>query len=149
MKKTINYSFLIIVLLISTSFALKRNAEGQVMVYGIVTTTQCSSDGYYTYKYKIVDADDEYSAKTALKNDLENQYPSGKVRVSSSKYDFGASASNVCILKWQKKNNGCGYNVLIFSFGKTEDDAYNRAETKKKTWADAGASSSVVEQRSF
>ena len=64
----------------------------------------------------------------------------------SSKFDFGTSATNMCVIKWGKVNNNCGYDVVSVHFGTTEADALNRAIKHKNLWAGNNVSYSIMTQ---
>ena len=133
------------------SFRSKTDKDGLVMIYGVVYTTACkSSETYQHYEYKVV-SEAVYNAEaTKMKLELQKTYPAAKrIKVSSSKFDFGNSATDMCILKWTNTNNGCSYDVVWVQFGTSEQDAVDRAVKHKKEWADNKANYVVLVQKKF
>lgn len=147
MKRVFQLSFLF-VCIACLSFVEKKSNENRVMVYGIVYTTQCNSNSYFAYEYKLVEDREVAQAKTDMENYFEQTYPNRKFRIGTSSFDYGPSATNVCIYTWEKKEyNGCTYTVMAFQFGKTETEAYERAVKNKNTWGGENARMRIVEQK--
>lgn len=150
MKKTLKSIIVLVIILITmSSFVLKNNSKAvnKVMVYGLVYTNKCNTEAYEYFSYKVVDASNYYQEEKALEAELKNEYPNAKkIRVGSSKFDFGTSATNMCVIKWGKENNNCGYDVVSVHFGTTEADALNRAIKHKNMWAGSNASYSIMTQ---
>jgi hypothetical protein len=130
------------------SFRPKENIA-QVMIYGIVYTTACNSyETYQHYRYKLVPESSYNAERNVMRKELESRYPNAKrIRVESSRYDYGSAATNMCIIKWTNTKNNCQYDVLSVHFGKTEQEALNKATSHKSEWADRGAPSSIVIQK--
>ncbi len=150
MKKSIFLTIVITTSIICMSFTkeLKIATSNQIMLYGIAYTKQCNSEVYRTYTTKLIDADDYYEEKEKMESYLENGYPnSSRVKVSSSKFDFGTSATNMCIIKWTKKNNDCYYDVLYVAFGTSQQDAYSRAEKQKNSYGGVNANYMILDQK--
>lgn len=130
-------------------FTPKTEKAGQVMIYGIVYTNACtSSETYQHYTYNLVNPEIYSKEMDKMKLELQQKYPNAKrIKVGSSKFDLGSSATNMCIIKWTNNNNKCSYDVLWIQFGITEQDALDRAIKHKKEWADSKANHSVLEQK--
>ncbi|TDO99097.1 hypothetical protein [Flavobacterium sp. 245] len=149
MKKRSLYATTLLLLLITmSSFVLKNNANEQVMIYGLVYSNRCNTETYEFFSHKLVDASNYYQEEKDLETTLKSKYPNAKrIRVGSSKFDFGKSASNMCVIKWAKENNNCGYDVVSVHFGTTEADALNRAIKHKNLWAGSNASYTILMQK--
>lgn len=149
MKKKFNLiATALIVLLTMSSFVLKnKQASNKVVVYGLVYTNKCNTEAFEYFSHKLVNANNYYQEEKKLESELRSEYPNAKrIRVGSSRFDFGTSARNMCVIKWGKQNNNCGYDVVSVHFGTTESDALNRAIKHKNLWAGSNASYSFVTQ---
>ncbi len=147
--KKVLLPLLALLILTLTSFVLKPKATpSQVMVYGIVYTNQCNSEAYEYFTYKTVAESDYQQAQRNMESLLRDEYPNAKrIKVSSSRYDYGNSATNMCVIKWKSKNNNCTYEFASVSFGKTEAEALNKAIDKKNMWAGQNASYVIISQK--
>lgn len=134
---------------LATTFAFKNKQSNQVMIYGIAYTTACkSSETYQNYRHRLVPESNYNTAMELMKKEIQNQFPNAtRIKVGSSKYDYGSSASNMCIIKWVNTSNNCQYSVLSVHFGKTEQEALDKANSHKKEWADRDATSSILVQK--
>ena len=102
------------------------------------------------YKYRIVDAKDEYTAKKELEKDLDDNYSTAeRIKMGSSSYDFGPNASAMYVYEFSKTENNCTYSVLMIQFGKDTSDAYNRAVSTKNTWGGKDAQMDQLESITF
>lgn len=130
------------------SFKGKEKID-QVMIYGIAYTTACKlSETYQNYRYKLVPESNYTVAMELMKKELQNQFPTAtRIKVGSSKYDYGASATNMCIIRWTNTNKNCQYFVLSVHFGKTEQEALDKAISHKKEWADKDAPYNIQDQK--
>lgn len=149
MKTKRNLLLALIALVITmSSFIIPKSTTTQVMVYGIVYTNQCNSEAYEYYTYKVVNESNYQQEQRNMESELKSDYPNAKrIKVSSSRYDYGASATNMCIIKWQVNNNNCSYQYAAAYFGKTESEALNNAINKKNTWAGQNANYSILTQK--
>jgi hypothetical protein len=145
-NKQKSYAVLLILLITMSSFITKKqSATDQVMIYGIVYTNQCNSEAYEYYTYKVVGESSYHQEERNMESKLRNDYPNAKrIKVGSSRFDYGKSATNMCIIKWQVKGNNCTYHFAAAYFGKSESDALNNAISKKNTWAGQNASYSIL-----
>lgn len=134
---------------LATIFAFKNKQSNHVMIYGIAYTTACkSSETYQNYRYKLVLESSYNTAMELMKKEIQNQFPNAtRIKVGSSKYDYGSSATNMCIIKWTNTINNCQYPVLSVHFGKTEQEALDKAIEHKKEWADRDAAYSILVQK--
>jgi hypothetical protein len=147
MKKISFFTIVTVMTLICMSFTKEpRNAvSNQIMLYGVAYNKQCNSDAFRAYSTKKIDINDFIEEKVKMESYLENGYPnSSRIRVSSSKYDFGESATNMCIIKWTKKSNDCYYSVLYVAFGTSHQDALNSAIKQKDSYGGQNAEYSIV-----
>jgi hypothetical protein len=111
----------------------------QMMLYGIAYK-KCGNqrETYLFHMHKLVNIK-EYTKKMRDKFEiqLKEMAPGAdRVRISTSKFDFGPSASNMCIIKWVNNFKDCDQEVLYFAFDTTEEGAYNRAIKQKNIWAE-------------
>lgn len=151
-------TLLTIFLLAITSFAnlstkpstVKPNRAGKIVVYGVAYFKKCNSEVPKYYKYRIVDAKDEYTAKKELEKDLDYNYSTAlRIKMGSSSYDFGPAASAMYVYDFSKTENNCSYSVLMIQFGKDTNDAYNRAVGAKNTWGGKDAQMDQIESITF
>jgi hypothetical protein len=150
MKTKKNTLVMVIVLLTTlSSFIIKpRTTTNQVMVFGIVYTNQCNSEAYEFFSSKLVDEGNYYQEQKDLETNLKREYPNAKrIRTGSSKFDFGSSATNMCVIKWKGGNSNCSYDVVSVHFGTTEADALNRAIKHKNMWGGTNVSYSIMTQK--
>lgn len=78
---------------------------------------------------------------------MKDWYPKAtRIRMGSSASDY-STASNVCVIKWVNNSNNCSYNVISVLFGKTRQEAFDKAIALKKEWADNNANYSILEQK--
>jgi hypothetical protein len=141
---------LAVLLITLSSFIVKNNSNqsNQVMLYGVVYTTKCNTEASMTFVTKLVSANNYNADQDDFKKQLQTWYPNAsRIRVSSSKYDYGNSASNSCVISWTKNNNNCSYKVISVCFGKTEQEALNKAIDLKNTWAGSNTNYNIEEQK--
>lgn len=125
-----------------------KELDKQVMIYGIVYVQECNSESVKTYTYKFVSAINYISERQALEKSLRKLHPNAKrIQMSSSKFQYGDKASNVCILGWTKKENNCTYSVVNMSFGETQAEALENAIKNKNIWAGSKADYEIKEQK--
>lgn len=147
MKKAFQFLF-VLACLACLSFVGKKKTANQVIVYGIVYTTVCNSDSYYSHTYKLVDASRVWEAKREMEQYLADEYPGKKFRVSSSDYDCGPECNNMCIYSYYKKSySGCSYSVVGFAFSRSQEAAYDKALKNTSLWSDGSGKMRVVEQK--
>lgn len=144
-KRNLLLTLTVLVLTMSSFIVKPKSVSNQVMVYGIVYTNQCNSEAFEYYTYKVVEESNYQQEQRNVESELRNDYPNAKrIKVSSSRYDYGSSATNMCIIKWQVKGYNCTYQYAAAYFGKSESDALNNAISKKNTWAGQNASYSIL-----
>jgi len=138
---------LVLVFALATGFAFKNKQSNTVMIYGVVYTDKCNSENAHSYLTKVVSRDNYYAEQQEMKKKLQDWYPNAtRIRMGSSASDYG-TASNVCVIKWTNNNNNCSYNVISVLFGKTQQEAINKAISHKKEWADANSPYTILEQK--
>lgn len=151
MKIRTNVLLLLLLILVAmSSFDSNRKIKfsNQVMVYGLVYTNHCNSEAYEFFSSKLVDANNYYEEQKKIEAYLKSAYPNAKkIRTGSSKHDFGNTASNMCVIKWQSGNINCSYDVVSVHFGITQADALNRAIKHKNTWGGANVGYSIMTQK--
>jgi hypothetical protein len=150
MKKTSFFTIVTVMAFIFLSFTkeTRKAASGQIMLYGVAYTAQCNTEAYKTYTYQLIDTADYNKEKQNLEAQLNNWEPNAtRIRVSSSKYDFGESATNMCVIKWSKKSNNCSYEVVYVAFGSSHEDALNRAIKQKNSYGGSDVSYSILENK--
>jgi hypothetical protein len=150
MKKSLILTAIVVISIFCFSFIVKtkNTNSNQIMLYGIAYGKQCNSEAYMYYTYRLIDADDSYSEKENMQSDLEDWYPNAtKIKVSTSKFDYGQSASNMCIIKWTNKSANCYYDVIYVAFGANQQDAYNRAEKQKNSYGGYDVSYQILDQK--
>lgn len=147
-KRNLLLVFIVLVITMSSFIMKPQSTIGQVMVYGIVYSNQCNSEAFEYYTYKVVGESNYQQEQRNMESELRDDYPNAKrIKVSSSRYDYGSSATNMCIIKWQTKSNNCSYEFASVSFGKTESEALNNAINKKNTWGGQNANYSILTQK--
>lgn len=151
LKKVSMATVLILIMSLTSSFMVKQNstAQNRVMIYGVVyNDKQCpGGEASIAYATKMVSSD-SYAVKTEFQNELKASYPnSTRVRVSSSSYDYSSSATNSCVISWMKTNNNCSYKVISVLFGKTQQEALDKAIKHKNTWAGSNTNYTIEEQK--
>ena len=136
------------IVFLTQSFIAKQKTN-QVMIYGIAYTTACkSNETYQNYRYKLVPESNYSNAMELMKKELIDQFPNAtRIKVGSSKFDYGNSATNMCIIRWTNTNNNCQYFVLSVHFGKTEQEALDKAISHKKEWANKDAPYNIQDQK--
>ncbi len=153
MTKALMLAFVSVMLLAGTAFISKKKSMNAdtVMVYGIVYVEKCNSEAYRYYAYEYANGDNYNDKQTKLKESLERDYPNAKrIRVGSSKKDFGNSAKGMCIIKWQKTGqNNCKYEFAAAYFGESGSDAYSKAMNEKNKWAGKDAYYTMLEEISW
>jgi hypothetical protein len=140
---------LLILLVTLSSFITKeKGLPSQVMVYGLVYSNQCNSEAYEFFSSKLVDVNNYYQEQKDLEAYLKSEYPNAKrIRMGSSKYDFGATASNMCVIKWKGGTTNCSYDVVSVHFATTEAEALNKAIKHKNMWGGSTVSYSIMTQK--
>lgn len=147
--KRILLPILTVLLVTMSSFIIKNKTKssGEVMIYGVMYINKCGREASMTYATKVVSANNVTRAKAEFKSQLEDSYPNAsRIRVSSSDFDFGISASNSCVISWTKTNNNCSYKVISVLFGRTEQEALDKAIKHKNTWAGSNTSHTIEKQ---
>lgn len=107
-----------------------------MLIYGLVHRMQCGSEVAYKWRYSIVNANAETSAKQNIKEDLNAENPGSPwVMVSSSSYDYNTDAKAVCIVKYFKKAGTRSYSGYSIDFGETRKEAFDNATENEDEWA--------------
>ncbi|MDP3916228.1 MAG: hypothetical protein Q8R96_21080 [Bacteroidota bacterium] len=120
----------------------------KVMLFGFVYMQKCNSEEVEYHTELLVDESSYVEESKKLETELTKEHPNAKrITVGSSKFDYGSSATNMCLIKWRGGSKACGYYVLSISFGKTQQDALNNAMKKKNTYADSNVAFEIVEQK--
>lgn len=128
-------------------FAFKNKQSDLVMIYGVVYTDKCNSENSFSYLTETVSKDNYYAEQQKMKKKLQSWYPDAtRIRMGSSASDY-STATNVCVIKWVNNSNNCSYNVISVLFGKTRQEALDKAIALKKEWAQANATYSILEQK--
>lgn len=148
-KKTLILGAIALLLVLSSAFGTKEKTENRVLIYGIVYTQECNSESYQYFSHELVDAGNYPEKQKELESRLWKAYPNAKkIKMGSSKYDYGGSATNMCVIQWEKEGRkGCFFKVISISFGKSQTEADNKAIEKKNTWAGIHTSHSIIEQK--
>lgn len=132
MKKILLF-ILVIASIGLASFTIKKSERAtMVFVYGLVINYGCDDQPETTvdYKYSIVE-ESKYKKETeVIRNNLLEQYPKSKrVETGSSFYQYGAEAAAVVIMKQSVQYpNRCQYFNYIFGWGKSAEEALNKAQ---------------------
>lgn len=150
MRKSSFFTIVTVMAFICMSFTKEPRiaASSQIMLYGVAYTTQCNTEAYKTYTHQLIDPADYNKEKQIMEAQLNNWEPNAtRIRVSSSKYDFGESATNMCVVKWSKKSNNCTYEVVYVAFGTSQQDALDRAIKQKNSYAGSDANYSILENK--
>jgi hypothetical protein len=117
------------------------------MLYGIVYEENCVIKAYKTFQCKLINESDAYAEKENLSSELNKKFPKATdLRVNTSKSDYGSSATNICVIKWQVKGYKCNYEFAAAYFGKSESEALNKAIFEKNKFAGKNASYTILEQ---
>lgn len=124
-----------------------RKESGQVMLYGYVYGTTCNSEVVIAHTTRLVNADVYQQEVKNMETELHNANSGAKIKVGNSKYDYGPSAKNMCMIKWQSGTAQCKYWVTTVSFGKTQQEALDKAMKKKNDYAARNAEYSIVEEK--
>ena len=136
-------------LIMSLALSPKKNVDNQVMIYGIVYMQECNSESYQYFTNELVDASNYYVKQKEMETRLRKSHPNAKkIRVGSSKNDYGTSATNMCVIQWEKEaSNFCYYKVVAVAFGKSQSEASNNAIEKKDTWGGKNTNYSILESK--
>jgi hypothetical protein len=148
LKKAVMIILIATTIIVSFAFRTEMKADNKVMIYGIVYTKICNSEAFQYYSRELVDEKNYNDKQKELEISLWKSYPKAeRIKMGSSANDYGYSATNMCIIQWEKEmSNNCFYKVIAFSFGRTQADAYNKAIEKKNTWAGENAKYTIHEQ---
>lgn len=152
MKTTLKLFLVVLVFGFTTAFVTNEKAKTSetVMVYGIVYVDRCGSEAYQYYAYEFANTDNYYQVQTELKATLERNYPNAeRIRVSSSKYDYGSEAKAMCIIKWQRESNDCYYEFAAVYFGETSSEASNKAISEKNKWAGTNSNYTILKTHNW
>ncbi|MDQ3072604.1 MAG: hypothetical protein M3Q97_05015 [Bacteroidota bacterium] len=134
--------------MISVQFAFTTKQEStQVMLYGYVYGTMCNTEVVDNWQTRLVSAENYSESANEMENELMADNPGANVRVGSSRYDYGPSADHMCLIQWQSGSKDCKYWVFSISFGQTQEEALNKAMSKKNEWANADAQYNIVSQK--
>lgn len=149
MKKVVIIGAMALMLVVTSAFITNEKTENQVMIYGIVYTQECNNESYLYFTNELVDASNYYEKQNEMETRLWKSHPNAKkIRVGSSKNDYGTSATNMCVIQWEKEaSNYCYYKVVAVAFGKSQSEASNNAINKKNTWAGKNTNYVVLESR--
>lgn len=136
-------------LVISTASSPKKNTDNQVMIYGIVYTQECSNQSFQYFTNELVDADNYYEKQNEMEADLWKSHPKAKkIKMGSSKSEYGSSATNMCVIQWKKEGSSfCLYNVVTVSFGKSQSEALEKAIKTKNDWAGKETNYTILESK--
>lgn len=146
-KITLLPILIFLVITLSSVTPKRESSTAKVIVYGIVYVQECNFEAFGGMTYNIVEASSYKEAQRTMEASLKTQYPNAKrIRISSSRYDYGKSATNMCIIRWESKMYKCSYEVVSIYFGKTEAEALNTAIEEKNAWAGKGVSYSIIKQ---
>ncbi|PRZ23309.1 hypothetical protein [Flavobacterium granuli] len=147
-KRNLLLTAIVLVITMSSFIIKPKSITNQVIIYGLVYSNQCNSDAYEFFSSKLVDVNNYYQEQKDLEAYLKSEYPNAKrIKMGSSKYDFGATASNMCVIKWKGGTTNCSYDVVSVHFGTTETDALNRAIKHKNMWGGSNVSYSIMTQK--
>lgn len=117
------------------------------MIYGVVYAKECNTEASIYYETKLVSTENLYQTKEAFKKQLESEYSnSSRVRVSDAHFDYGKTASHICVISWTKTVNNCTYKVISAKFGTTEQSALDNAIKHKNTWAGSNTAYRIEKQ---
>ena len=148
----IKLSLVALIFATTTAFVSSEKAKNSetVIVYGIVYVDKCGSEAYQYYAYEFANTDNYYEVQSELKASLESNYPSAdRIRVSSSKYDYGNDARAMCIIKWQRESNDCYYEFAAVYFGETSTEASNKAVSEKNKWAGTNSNYTILKTHNW
>lgn len=148
--QTITWLFAMVVVFFTLSAfkATPKVVNDQVMIYGIVYLEECGSETALSHVAKLVPSDNYYKEQQNLEALLQSSYPNAKkIQMSSSKFQYGNNASNMCVMQWYIRDMSCTYNVIKISFGQTAAEALENAIKDKNTWAGSNAEYTIKKQK--
>jgi hypothetical protein len=153
-KEAINIKFLLLipiffVSLFFVAFTPNQGSSGQELIYGIVNIKKCNSEGFEYFVSQVSDPEKVYKYKKNLESVLRKQYPDALIRISTSSFDYGPSANNMCVIRWVSGTKNCQYYVASVAFGKSQTEAYNRAIQIKNNNSEKGATYIIIKQVSW
>lgn len=110
----------------------------------------CNAETALEYRSSVVDETREVAEKKRLSDELKAAHPSATwVRTSSSYFDSGPDATCVAVIRWTGGTSNCPTNVISFAFGKSMDEALDKANKKFDDWAPSGAVMGILDHRNF
>lgn len=132
-KTVITAAIITCLVILNYGFTKSTTNAGQVMLFGFVYMSKCNSAEVEYHTEQLVDETNYQEDAKKLEAALNEKYPNAKkIKVGSSKFDYGSSATNMCLIKWRGGSKTCSYYVFSISFGKTQQEALNNAMKRKK-----------------